>query len=99
MEFDSLDNYLLEGTGSKASVIDALLAHRQEAEQAAPFYRALDILGAKAADEALMALRLVLAGKAPADETIKAMRKCVAAARKGGEDAQGAKDAYRELLR
>lgn len=99
MEFDSLDNYLLDGSGSKAALIEELLKSRAESEEAAPFYRALDILGAKAADEALMALRLVLAGKPAQDESIKRMRKNVAASRKGGDDAPQARDDYFRQVR
>ena len=94
MEFDSLDNYLLSGSGSKAAIIEAFLKERSDDPHAAPFYRALEILGAKAADEALMALRLVLSGRMPEDEAIKRMRKSVAVARKGGPEAEEARAAY-----
>ena len=94
MQFDSLDGYLLEGRGSKAELIEALLRERSPLEEAAPFYRALAILGAKAADEALMALRLVLAGKPAADESIRHMRQDVKTAREGGPLAQQARDDY-----
>lgn len=99
MEFDSLDNYLLDGSGSKADLIEKLLQSRDERAEAAPFYRALEILGAKAADEALMALRLVLAGKPAEDESIKRMRKNVAASRHGGPDAGQAREDYFRQVR
>lgn len=99
MDFDSLDHYLLDGTGSKAALIEKLLSDREENSEAAPFYRALDILGAKAADEALMALRLVLAGKPAEDQSIKRMRKNVAASRKGGPDAPEAREDYFRQVR
>lgn len=94
MQFDSLDGYLLDGHGSKADLIEALLRERSPLEEAAPFYRALEILGAKAADEALMALRLVLAGRPAADESIRQMRKDVQISRRGGPEAQDARDDY-----
>lgn len=94
MQFDSFDGYLLEGRGTKADLIEALLRERSPLEEAAPFYRALEILGAKAADEALMALRLVLAGRPAADESIRRMRKDVKTARQGGPEAQEARDDY-----
>lgn len=99
MEFDSLDNYLLDGTGSKADLIEQLLKNREEHAEAAPFYRALDILGAKAADEALMALRLVLAGKPAQDESIRRMRINVTTARKGGPEAGEAREDYFRQVR
>jgi hypothetical protein len=94
MEFDLLDRYLLSAQGSKAEVVDALLARPSDDPAAAPFYRALARIGARAADEALIALRLVLAGKKPADERVRALRKHAADARAGGEEAASARDAY-----
>ncbi len=96
MQFDSLDDYLLDKRGNKADVIAGLLAERSEDPQAAPFYRALEILGAKAADEALIALRLVLAGKAAADDAIRRLRQNVATSRSGGEGAEQARAAYKK---
>lgn len=94
MTFDSVDNYLLQNHGSKAEVIAELLRERSEDPQAAPFYRALEMLGARVADEALIALRLVLAGKEPQDEAVKRVRAFVAASRAGGELATVARVDY-----
>ncbi|GAC1387889.1 MAG: hypothetical protein NVSMB31_00950 [Vulcanimicrobiaceae bacterium] len=99
MTFDSVDNYLLFGTGSKAEVIAKLLADRSEEPAAAPFYRALELLGARVADEALIALRLVLAGKPAADDVVKRMRECVAVSRAQGEAGGHARQAYERELR
>ena len=96
MKFDSLDNYLLDKRGSKADVIAELLADRSTDPPAAPFYRALEMLGAKIDDQALIALRLVLAGKPPEDDAVRRLRSSVAAARLGGEGAAQARRAYAE---
>lgn len=87
-----LDGYLLDGTPSKAEAIAAVLRVRSADPRAQPFYRALDRVGVRAADDALLALRLVLAGKVPTDEAIVAMR----ALRKRVHDGEpGAREAYR----
>lgn len=99
MEFEPLDRYLLSAQGSKAAVVDALLEHRSDDPAAAPFYRALARIGPRAADEALIALRLVLAGKKPADERVRVLRDCVHAARAGGEQAASARETYFAELR
>jgi len=75
------------------------LADRSDDPAAAPFYRALELLGARVADEALIALRVVLAGKAPADDVVKRMRESVAASRAPGEAAAEARQAYERELR
>jgi hypothetical protein len=76
-----LDGYLLTGVPEKPAAIAALLADRSEDERAQPFYRALDAVGAKAADEALLALRLVLAGMPADDDAIRRLRGLSALAR------------------
>jgi hypothetical protein len=95
--FTLIDGYLLgDGTASKADVIAAALAERVSLEAAEPFYRGLEAVGARAADEALIALRLVLAGKAPSDDAVREVRalaKAVRAARGTPEEA-AARDAY-----
>jgi len=68
-----------------------VLADRQPVEGAWPFYRALDQLGARVADEALIALRLALAGRPADDEGVRRLRDHLSAARAG--DA-GARSAY-----
>jgi hypothetical protein len=79
-----LDGYLLDGVPGKADAIAAALRDRSPEPRAQPFYRALETVGVRAADEALLALRLVLGGKAAADETIVAARAARAEV-KGGE--------------
>ncbi|HEY4440916.1 MAG TPA: hypothetical protein VGN14_10685 [Candidatus Elarobacter sp.] len=74
MELHPLDGYLLDGTPSKADAIAAALRDRSADPRAQPFYRALDSVGARAADEALLALRIVLGGGAVSDDAIVAAR-------------------------
>ena len=100
MQFDSLDNYLLTGAPDKATVIAEALAHRSQSTGAAPFYRAFEVMGARAADEALMALRLVLAGKKPEDEWIVAMRTAIAQAKSSDPQvSEAGRAAYAALLK
>jgi hypothetical protein len=84
-DFELLDGYLLGERISKADLVAALLAERRDVPAAAPFYRALEAVGARAADEAFIALRLVLAGKAPSDDRVRRLRTLAAAARSGKE--------------
>jgi hypothetical protein len=91
VELHPLDGYLLDGQPGKADAIAAALRDRSPDPRAQPFYRAFETVGARAADEALLALRLVLGGKLAADETIVAARAARARA-KAGE--AGARDAY-----
>ena len=95
MTLHPLDGYLLDGTPSKADAIAAALRDRSPDPHAQPFYRALERVGTRAADEALLALRLVLGGKTPADEAIIAARDARARARSG--DAEG-REAYLRLV-
>jgi hypothetical protein len=85
MELHPLDGYLLDGRPAKAEAIAAALRDRSPDERAQPFYRALETVGARAADEALLALRLVLGGKPVDDETIVAARAARARSKTGGQ--------------
>jgi hypothetical protein len=91
VELHPLDGYLLDGLPGKADAIAAALREPSADPKAQPFYRALQTVGARAADEALIALRVVLGGKTPDDETIVAVRAARARA-KAGEP--GAREAY-----
>lgn len=83
MELHPLDGYLLDGSPAKADAIAAALRDRSPEPRAQPFYRALETVGARAADEALLALRLVLGGKTADDASIVAARGARAAAKTG----------------
>ncbi len=90
----ALDRYLLGEPVSKQATIDAALADRVAAPAAQPFYRALEAVGVRAADEALIALRLVLAGREASDMAVRRLRAVAAAARaQAMGDARGAKSA------
>ncbi len=74
MPFHAIDGYLLDGRPSKAEAIAAALRTRVADERALPFYRAFEAVGERAADEALIALRLVIAGRAPEDAAVRRLR-------------------------
>src|SRR5450432_1477335 len=81
MQFHAIDGYLLDGRPSKADAIAAVLSERVTDERAAPFYRAFEAVGVRAADEALVAMRLVLAGRPADDAAIRRLRGLAALAR------------------
>jgi len=81
VDFTVVDGYLLGDPVSKAAVVEALLRDRADSAAAAPFYRALEAVGPRAADEAFVALRLVLAGNHPSDELVRRVRALSAVAR------------------
>ena len=81
MQFHAIDTYLLDGLPTKAVAIEAALQAPIDDPRAAPFYRALKAVGARAADEALIALRLVLAGREPEDAPIRRLRALAAIVR------------------
>jgi len=85
-----LDGYLLDGSPAKAEAVRAVLADRSAGEHAQPFYRALELLGARVPDETLMGLRIALTGHNPDDDAIRTMRTQVAAARTGDAAARTA---------
>ena len=91
MELHPLDGYLLDGRPSKADAIAAALRDRSAAAKAQPFYRALEALGARAADDALLALRVVLGGNQADDAAIVAARAARAAVK---SNEPGAREAY-----
>jgi len=90
VDLHPLDRYLLDGRPAKADAIAAALAERTDEPKAQPFYRALERLGARAADEALLALRLVLARETPSDEAIIALRELRTKAQAGDAQARAA---------
>jgi hypothetical protein len=85
-----LDGYLLDGSPAKDAAIAAVLANRDAGEPAQPFYRALELLGARVPDETLMGLRIALTGHVPDDDALRTMRSRVAAARAGDAAARTA---------
>jgi hypothetical protein len=83
MDFELLDDYLLDGAPPKSEVVRALLEVRPHAEGAPPFYEGMRRLGERTPDLALIALRLVLAGRKADDEAVSWLRDVVARARAG----------------
>ena len=81
MEFETVDRYLLGEPVSKSAALETLLSNRSDAPAAAPFYRGLEAVGARAADEAFVALRLVLAGRSPDDAAVRRLRALASIAR------------------
>ena len=85
-----IDGYLLDGRPSKDEAVAAVLANRSSKPAAQAFYRALDVLGPRVADEALIALRLALAGTAVDDDGVLRLRGHLTAARGGDAQARAA---------
>ena len=83
MDFELLDGYLLDGSPSKAEVVRKLLELRPDAPGAPPFYEGMQRLGARTPDLALVALRLVLAGKKADDAAVTRLRDVIERARTG----------------
>ena len=96
MDFELLDGYLLDGAPSKSEVVRVLLETRPHAEGAPPFYEGMQRLGARTPDLALIALRLVLAGRKADDATVTWLRDVVARARAGNA---AAREEYRTIDR
>jgi hypothetical protein len=94
MKFELLDRYLLEGVPSKGEVVSALLADQAKTPAARPFYEGLRRLGAHTPDLALIALRLVLAGKRADDQSVTRVRGLVQRVHAGGADGEKARAAY-----
>ena len=95
MALHPIDGYLLDNQPSKDAAVAAVLADRQPLPGVQPFYRALDLLGSKVADEALIALRLALAGRPVDDDGVRSLRDHLTAARTGD---QAAREAYLAAL-
>jgi hypothetical protein len=98
MSFELLDAYLLSGSPEKAEIVRTLLAKRSDLPAAQPFYEGMRMLGARTPDLALLALRLVLAGKPAEDERVVSLRELSERARRGGDDGAAARDAYAQAL-
>jgi hypothetical protein len=75
-----------------------LLRARSDDPKAQPFYRAFEAVGGRAADEAFIALRIVLAGLDADDERVRVLRALVRTVRSGGPDAAEARTAYAAAL-
>lgn len=99
MDFKPLDGYLLDGTPSKHEAIEHVLHDRVDDPRAAPFYRAFEAIGTRAADEALIAIRALAAGKTPDDSLIRRLRDLVKKARAGKRGEPGVEAARKAFER
>jgi len=79
MTTDAIDAYFFEKAISKAALVERILRDRSERPAAQPYYRAFELVGARAADEAFLALRLVLTGLPAEDDRVQRLREAVAA--------------------
>jgi transposase len=81
--FELVDGYLLGDPVSKPEAVAQILKERIDSPAAAPFYRAFEAIGTRAADEAFIALRLVSAGRIPDDTAVRRLRALSGLARAG----------------
>lgn len=98
MHFDLLDGYLLEGRPDKKSVVDRILREPPRAASAKAFVEGIRMLGSRTPDLTLIALRLVLAGKAASDESVVELKSLSDAARAGTPESAQAAVRYRKVL-
>ena len=101
MDFTPLDGYLLDGKPSKREAIEHLLRERIDDPRAAPFYRAFEAIGARAADESLLAIRALAAGKAPDDALVRRLRdfmRLARAGKRGDPEVEAARSAFSKEL-
>jgi hypothetical protein len=78
-----IDGYLLGDRADRESVFRKIAGWRTEVESAVPIVRAIALIGSRAADESLMALRLSLSGRPVSDQKVKELKGAVAAIRQG----------------
>lgn len=101
MDFMPIDGYLLDGKPSKREALEHVLNDRIDDPRAAPFYRAFEAIGTRAADESLIAIRAIAAGKDPDDALIRKLRdliKLARAGKRGDPDVEKARTAYGKEL-
>ena len=102
MDFTPVDGYLLDGMPSKAKAIEHILRDRIDDPRAAPFYRAFEAIGTRAADEAVIAIRALAAGKSPDDGLVRRLRDLLRTARageRGDPVVEAAREAFSRELR
>ncbi len=93
-----LDRHLLDGVPTRTELVAELLAHAPPSAAAKPFFEGLRIVGPRTPDLALVALRLVLAGRRADDETVVRVKRLVEAARRGGREGEAARKEYAEIF-
>ena len=78
-----IDAYLLGERSDRERVFSQLTTLQSEKEAALPILRAIALIGARAADESLMALRLALGTSPTSDKAIREIRSALADLSKG----------------
>lgn len=78
-----IDGYLLGDQTDRESVFRKIAGWHTEIESAAPILRAIALVGSRAADESLMALRLSLSGRSVSDQAVKELKAATSAIRHG----------------
>ena len=78
-----IDGYFLGDQTDRETVFRKIAGWRTEVESAVPIVRAIALVGSRAADESLMALRLSLSGRPVSDQAVKDLKAAVAAIRQG----------------
>jgi hypothetical protein len=78
-----IDGYFLGDLADRELVFRKIAGWRTEIESAVPIVRAIALVGSRAADESLMALRLGLSGRPVSDRTVKELKAAIAAIRQG----------------
>ncbi|MHB8432635.1 MAG: hypothetical protein ACYDCA_03395 [Candidatus Tyrphobacter sp.] len=89
-----IDAQLLDPDGSLPGLVKSLLAHPPPNDAARPFYEGMRVLGPRTPQLAVLALRLVLAGRRADDASVRRLRTLVEHIRAGGSDAAVARREY-----
>ena len=86
-----IDAYLLGERDDREYIFAQIAGFRPEEEAAVPIVRAIALVGSRAADESLMALRLTLSSRAASDDSVRAVRSALVDLRNG---TAGARERY-----
>ncbi len=89
-----IDAYLLDGRGSLPQLVAALLEEAPPSDAVRPFYAGIRVLGPRTPELALLALRLVVAGRRADDASVRRLRALVECVRSGGPEADAARREY-----
>jgi hypothetical protein len=79
----SIDRYLLGESRDRALLFGQIGGWQPDLPAAAPIVRAIAMIGARAADESVIALRLILAGRLTDDAAVTTLRNDARLAAKG----------------
>ena len=90
-----IDRFLLGEEPDRAAVFAQVATWEPEQEAASPIVRAIKLIGDRAANESLMALRIIIAGHPLEDEHLHALRSIL---KRHSDGDTTARQAYDELL-